>query len=124
MFAPALVSAKDSAGVVVALATEVVNNGERLPLLNVETVPPPERPSQLLKAPSVDTKAVSPCSNLIFAPPQIVGCAAAPNESRAKKRIMMFFMFKLKVIDKPNPCAARKAACAVDCQFAINYFCS
>ena len=101
-------SAKDSAGVVVALATDVVNNGERLPLLKEETVPPPERPSQLLNAPSVDTKAVSPCSNLIFAPPQIVGCAAAPNESRAKKIIMMFFMcvrcaYRLSTNQTPVP---------------------
>ena len=91
---------------VVAVATEVVNNGDRFPLEKLDTVPPPERPSHDRTAPKLATKAVSVCSSLIFAPPQIVGCAAAPNESRAKKIIMMFFMFKLKVIDKPGTCAA------------------
>ena len=92
----------------VGFATEVVNNGERLPLLKEETVPPPPRLSHVFTLPRFDTKAVSPCSNLIFAPPQIVGCAAAPNEIRAKKRIMMFFMcvrcaYRLSTNQTPVP---------------------
>jgi hypothetical protein len=41
-FCAALDKANVSAGVLVAVATEVVNNGERLPAENVVTVPEPE----------------------------------------------------------------------------------
>src|SRR5580658_9545066 len=40
-FCAALVNTNVSAGVVVAGATEVVNNGDRLPALKLVTVPPP-----------------------------------------------------------------------------------
>jgi hypothetical protein len=47
VFAAALVRLKLSAGVVVAVATEVVNRGERFPALKPVTVPlpPPVTPS-------------------------------------------------------------------------------
>lgn len=101
------VIAKSIAGVVLGFVTVKL---KPLPSFadTPDTVPPPDNPSQLLTAPSVVTKAVSPCSALIFAPPQIVGWAATPNESRAKKIIMMFFMrvscaYRLSTNQTPVP---------------------
>ena len=85
---------KESAGVVVAFATDVVNRGERLPELNEETVPPPDNPSHDFTAPRVAVKLVSPCSNFTFAPPHIAGCAYAPKAAQKRiEKIIAFFMF-------------------------------
>lgn len=56
-FCAALDKVKVSAGVVVAVATEVVNNGERVPALKVVTVPvlpaPPQLPPDDVSTPLV-----------------------------------------------------------------------
>lgn len=95
MFAPALLSENESAGVVVGLATDVVNSGERLPLEKLDTVPPPDKPSHDFTAPKFEIKTVSFCSSFNFAPPQIVGCALAMPaiKSRAKSSVCFFIVF-------------------------------
>lgn len=101
MFAPAFEIEKESAGVVVGFATDVVNSGERLPLEKLDTVPPPDNPSHDFTAPKLEMNAVSPCSNFNLAPPQIVGCAdKMPAKSRNANNKICFFIF-LKVVKKP-----------------------
>jgi len=113
VFAPALLNEKESAGVVVAFDTDVVKSGERLPLLKEDTVPPPDNPSQLLTAPSVVTKAVSPCSAFIFAPPQIVGCAIAPNDARVKRITNSFFMLVKGYRQTKHPYRLKSGMCSL-----------
>jgi hypothetical protein len=97
------------AGVVVAFATDPAN-----PLADttetLETVPPPESPSHALKSPADLIKLVSPCVNFIFAPPQIVGCAAAAPAKSIRAKIKIFFivclffalpLWALLIVEKP-----------------------
>jgi len=63
----ALLSANDNAGVVVAVATEVVNRGERLPALNDVTVPVPAGKSAATSARNVGVAAAP-----VVGPAQIV----------------------------------------------------
>jgi len=51
--APAVENANESAGVVVAVATLVVNSGARFPALNVDTPPPPPPPPPPVCAPPI-----------------------------------------------------------------------
>jgi hypothetical protein len=71
VLAPALDRVKVSAGVVVGVATEVVNNGDRLPAVNVVTPPPPP-PVKLQVVPVQVTAPVnvkSPADPLIVVTP-------------------------------------------------------
>ena len=49
VFAVCVESVKERAGVVVAVATDVVNNGERLPLEKLVTVPEPTPPPDAVR---------------------------------------------------------------------------
>jgi hypothetical protein len=68
------------AGVVVAVATEVVNNGDKFPLLKVVTVPAPAGDDQLNTVPLVDRN----CPECVACEGKslksaVVGCAAENN---------------------------------------------
>lgn len=135
MFAPALESEKESAGVVVGFETDVVKSGLRFPLEKLDTVPPPDKPSHDFTAPRLLINTVSFCSNLSFAPPQIVGCALAMPaiNSRAKSSVCFFiFVFICsvpvnyskkssgsKIVKKPHPGSTGKAACAINSHFPV-----
>lgn len=125
---PALLSVNDSAGVVVAVATEVVNSGARLPALNDVTVPVPAGKSPACMA--EETKSVPfPRRNWPeAAAPEIVnpvvalntGAVAVPvkvglaNGARLESRVPEFCTFPDPSVLTTSPAgAAAKLAAAV-----------